>query len=778
MLGRAHTGGMGKADVLLQEHRRAMAAKQLWIWAASCMFHFLVWFWHWQNKRVVLHRGHKKAVKQMASRQILLPFFETIIWFSLTVSFFRGGCVYYLVENYGGVPPLDQWGSLPIGECITFGLLLLSVSLFQISFVPLYLLKNTIGRRVYYWALMCSFLLSGILFILSMLPPAFTYLADNFSEEVFAIGGDWARRFLQSKNNYPYPTIAYLGFVAFGCLCMLVLVLQHKNPRWGWRLQAYLALAAAYYAALIFSLVHLDTSFGTWGGGGGRKGGISDPAEVAKQVISWSDSLMSLAFPLLLFLTLQEEAQWWRHFALQMMGMGRLMRGMENIPIRTAHQMLRGQLEMVDFAELEFLGRGGSGASGAVFRCRYKDKLVAAKSFLEKAISIPDLLRVGKEALLCHRIRHENIVEFIGMCISPPNLYLVFEWCTHRSLLQMLLDLMKTQLTWRTRVRFAMEVARGLNALHENGVVHRDVKTENVLVTLNKNGRFTCKLCDFGSSRLLKTITTFFPDHQPPKPHASTQSQLSASSLQPPEAKTKKPSLNFSEHVSNATTHTSRRSENVSESGDYSGYQMDVKDEARIGVGVEEEGGRTGNNERRGSIFKGEVGMGIYTTRAFHEDNYLTGLVGTPAYMAPELLGNIHCGQNAITALARRVYYGLAVDSFSFGYVMWELLTRRQVYSSKKFSFTEIHRQVLQGKRPTIPAPMACQFLHNDFSALIRECWSAEAARRPSSAELTTRIRHIYQEIRKIQKFETPAIHAIDIPTDNIEYRPLARKST
>eukprot|EP00954_Amorphochlora_amoebiformis_P001457 111181-Amorphochlora_amoeboformis.AAC.2 len=63
MLGRAHTGGMGKADVLLQEHRRAMAAKQLWIWAASCMFHFLVWFWHWQNKRVVLHRGHKKAVK-------------------------------------------------------------------------------------------------------------------------------------------------------------------------------------------------------------------------------------------------------------------------------------------------------------------------------------------------------------------------------------------------------------------------------------------------------------------------------------------------------------------------------------------------------------------------------------------------------------------------------------------------------------------------------------------------------------------------------------------
>lgn len=46
---------------------------------------------------------------------------------------------------------------------------------------------------------------------------------------------------------------------------------------------------------------------------------------------------------------------------MQVMGMGRHMSGVENIPIQTAHQMLQGHLSMIDFTELEFLGRGGSG---------------------------------------------------------------------------------------------------------------------------------------------------------------------------------------------------------------------------------------------------------------------------------------------------------------------------------------------------------------------------------------------------------------------------------
>eukprot|EP00468_Gymnochlora_sp_CCMP2014_P006508 CAMPEP_0167754224 /NCGR_PEP_ID=MMETSP0110_2-20121227/8149_1 /TAXON_ID=629695 /ORGANISM="Gymnochlora sp., Strain CCMP2014" /LENGTH=332 /DNA_ID=CAMNT_0007640075 /DNA_START=985 /DNA_END=1980 /DNA_ORIENTATION=- len=332
------------------------------------------------------------------------------------------------------------------------------------------------------------------------------------------------------------------------------------------------------------------------------------------------------------------------------------MRGVENVPIKTAHQMLQEHLEMINFTELEFLGRGGSGASGAVFRCRYKGKLVAAKSFLEKAIAIPDLLRVGKEAFLCHRIRHENVVDFLGMCISPPNLYLVFEWCTHRSLLQMLLDIVRTKLSWRTRIRFALEVARGLNALHEAGVVHRDVKTENVLVTLTATGRFICKLCDFGSSRLIKTIIRREDPTFSPKINDLRLPSLAIQVASPASDRAVADDTKIWGH-----TPALRRADQLeNNSRDFS---FEVKGDTK----PYKESAKTGK-KREGRAFP--LNMGIYATRAW-EDNYLTGLVGTPAYMAPELLGNIHCGQNSITALHHKVPYGLGVDMFSFGYVMW-----------------------------------------------------------------------------------------------------------
>lgn len=50
---------------------------------------------------------------------------------------------------------------------------------------------------------------------------------------------------------------------------------------------------------------------------------------------------------------------------------------------------------------------------------------------------------------------------------------------------------------WKDRVRVALEIASALNYLHRNQFIHRDVKTENVL--LEQDG--TAKLCDFGFSR-------------------------------------------------------------------------------------------------------------------------------------------------------------------------------------------------------------------------------------------------------------------------------------
>jgi len=114
-------------------------------------------------------------------------------------------------------------------------------------------------------------------------------------------------------------------------------------------------------------------------------------------------------------------------------------------------------------------------------------------------------IRLEIEAL-CHEPlrKHSNIVKILGMgwgrLSSVHNHFfpaLFLEFATHGNLEQYLSD---NRIAPAARMRLAMEVGEGLNALHESGIVHGDLKLENVLVFDGGDGTVISKLADFGST--------------------------------------------------------------------------------------------------------------------------------------------------------------------------------------------------------------------------------------------------------------------------------------
>ncbi|XP_021749773.1 LOW QUALITY PROTEIN: probable LRR receptor-like serine/threonine-protein kinase At4g29180 [Chenopodium quinoa] len=151
----------------------------------------------------------------------------------------------------------------------------------------------------------------------------------------------------------------------------------------------------------------------------------------------------------------------------------------------------------------------GKGGFGVVYYGRLNDGTEVAVKILSQSIHASDQFTTEVELLM--DIRHKNLVSLIGYCEEETTLALVYEYMAGGNL-QSNLSASKP-LSWKLRLQIALDSAQGLEYLH-NGcsppVVHRDVKTQNIL--LDKN--LQAKIADFGMSKI-------FPDE--PRTHVSTR---------------------------------------------------------------------------------------------------------------------------------------------------------------------------------------------------------------------------------------------------------------
>ncbi|KAG2565333.1 hypothetical protein PVAP13_7NG000600 [Panicum virgatum] len=141
----------------------------------------------------------------------------------------------------------------------------------------------------------------------------------------------------------------------------------------------------------------------------------------------------------------------------------------------------------------------GQGSCGTVYHGQWYGSDVAVKVFSKQEYSEDMIDTFRQEVLLMKKLRHPNIILFMGAVASPERLCIVTEFLPRGSLFR-LLQKNTGKLDPRRRVHMAIDIARGMNYLHHCSppIVHRDLKSSNLLVDKN----WTVKVADFGLSRL------------------------------------------------------------------------------------------------------------------------------------------------------------------------------------------------------------------------------------------------------------------------------------
>ncbi|XP_066329868.1 probable serine/threonine-protein kinase SIS8 [Miscanthus floridulus] len=153
----------------------------------------------------------------------------------------------------------------------------------------------------------------------------------------------------------------------------------------------------------------------------------------------------------------------------------------------------------IPWEDLDIGERIGLGSYGEVYHADWNGTEVAVKKFLDQDLSGVSLEQFKCEVRIMSRLRHPNVVLFLGYVTQPPNLSILTEYLPRGSLYR-LLHRPNSRIDEVRRLKMALDVAKGMNYLHSSHptIVHRDLKSPNLLVDKN----WVVKVSDFGMSRL------------------------------------------------------------------------------------------------------------------------------------------------------------------------------------------------------------------------------------------------------------------------------------
>ena len=147
----------------------------------------------------------------------------------------------------------------------------------------------------------------------------------------------------------------------------------------------------------------------------------------------------------------------------------------------------------------QILGRGGM---GVVYKATdtQLDETVAIKTLPGDVMSRSpeDLERFKREIRLARKITHRNVLRTYDYGESEGVYFISMEFVRGYTLAELLDEAPNRQMPARASVGLTRQICRGLQAAHEQGIIHRDIKPQNVLI----DAKGEVKLMDFGIARM------------------------------------------------------------------------------------------------------------------------------------------------------------------------------------------------------------------------------------------------------------------------------------
>ncbi|RLN00306.1 ATP binding protein [Panicum miliaceum] len=163
---------------------------------------------------------------------------------------------------------------------------------------------------------------------------------------------------------------------------------------------------------------------------------------------------------------------------------------------RTLPFQVKGGEWEIDKRLLKMGGMIASGSCGDLYHGTYLGEDVAVKVLRAEHLNKNVWNEFTQEVYILREVQHTNVVRFIGACTKPPQFCIITEYMSGGSLY----DFVHKQhnvLNLATLLKFAVDVCRGMCYLHERGIIHRDLKTANLLMDKDH----VVKVADFGVAR-------------------------------------------------------------------------------------------------------------------------------------------------------------------------------------------------------------------------------------------------------------------------------------